>query len=66
MGYSPEGISISKTQRTISTFRMSKAEETIWLEGSPPHYWRKIPIALIDTDFSEQKAQTCENAFFDS
>ena len=31
---SPEGISIPKTQRTI------------WLEGSPPHNWRNIPITL--------------------
>jgi len=23
-----------------------KAKEPIWLEGSPPHYWRKIPITL--------------------
>jgi hypothetical protein len=26
------------------------------------HNWRKIPIALVDPDFGEQKAQGCENA----
>jgi hypothetical protein len=25
-----------------------KAKETIWLEGLPPHNWRKIAITLID------------------
>jgi hypothetical protein len=29
-----------------------------------PSDWRDIAIALIDTDFSEQKAQTCEKACF--
>jgi hypothetical protein len=24
--------------------------------------WRKIAIALTDSDFGEQKAQSCENA----
>jgi hypothetical protein len=27
-----------------------KAKETIWLEGLPPHNWRKIAITLIDRD----------------
>jgi len=40
-----------------------KAKETIWLEGSPPHNWRNIAIALTDTDFGEQKAQSGENAW---